>query len=117
MADLWFYLGTDHNCITEILFKMTLNTITLSVAPRMDRVSFYLNTIILLIYDNTDIHQVVSFISLGVFGFYFDNRWGQDLHNSFLFEHSAYYHFTINILQFYHIRQIERVSDSCGQTT
>ena len=94
MAGLWFYLGTDHNCITEILLKVTLNTIALSVVPRLDRMSLYLNTIMLLIYDNTDIHQVVSFIPLGVFGFYFDNRWGQD--PLIVFERSACYYCTIS---------------------
>jgi hypothetical protein len=81
VARVWFYLGTlasstnkvDRNCITEILLKVALNTIALSVTPRLDRMSFYLNTFIVKIYDNTDFHQVVSFILFGVFGFSFDN--------------------------------------------
>ena len=34
--------------------------------------------------------KVVSFIPFGVFGFYFDNQWGQDPHNSIVLKHSAY---------------------------
>jgi hypothetical protein len=98
VARLWFYLGTlassinkaDRNCIAELLLKVALNTIALSVTPRLDRMSFYLNTFILKIY------EVVSFIPFGIFGFYFDNWCGQDTNNSILFERSVYYQGTIN---------------------
>jgi hypothetical protein len=41
MAGLWCYLGTDRNCITEILLKVALSTI------RLEQMPFYLNTNIL----------------------------------------------------------------------
>ena len=37
---------TDRHCITEILLKVAVSTITQFLTPQIDRMSFYLNTIV-----------------------------------------------------------------------